>query len=180
MSAPDARATRTRARTCARVVGIALLAITGLSTAWVFARSKPDAVAYPHGYREWQHVKSGLIDDPAHPAFARFGGLHHIYANAAAREGLRSGHYADGATFIYDLLETRKTPAGSLDQGARRHIDVMLKDMKRFARTGGWGYEEFRGGDPNAPTLTPKARADCHACHESRKASDHVFSDWRE
>lgn len=139
-----------------------------------------EVIPYPHGYREWSHVKSGLIDDPAHRAFPRFGGLHHIYANAAAREGLRDGHYADGATFVYDLLETRKLPDGTIDQGTRRHVDVMLRDARRFADTGGWGYQEFPGGNPNQPALTKKESAACHACHASRAAYDHVFSDWRQ
>ncbi|HEY0661225.1 MAG TPA: cytochrome P460 family protein [Lysobacter sp.] len=161
---------------CAAGVVMALMA--GLTA----TAGKPvtGAIAYPQDYREWSHVKSGLIDDPAHPAFPRFGGIHHIYANAAARDGLRSGHYPDGAIFAYDLLELRKMPDGTIDQGARRHVDVMLRDAKRFADTGGWGYEEFRNGDPGQPTLTAKARAGCHACHKSRMANGYVFSDWRQ
>lgn len=164
----------------ARRIGLALILIAGLGTAWVAAGLEADAIGYPHGYRQWSHVKSGLIDDPAHPAFPRFGGIHHIYANAAAREGLRSGRYGDGAVFVYDLLETRRTAAGSIDQGARRHIDVMFKDVRRYADTGGWGYEEFSAGSADRPSLTAKDRAGCHACHKTRAANDFIFSDWRQ
>jgi hypothetical protein len=144
--------------------------------------SVPDtqAIVFPEGYRQWTHVKSGLIDDPAHPAYARFGGVHHIYANEAAMEGYRGATYPDGSVLVYDLLELRKQPDGSVDQGPRRHVDVMVKDAKRFAATGGWGYEEFFPRDPGAATLTPKAQAGCAACHTANAPHDHVFSDFRD
>jgi hypothetical protein len=141
--------------------------------------SVPDKIAFPNGYRQWTHVKSGLIDDPAHPAYARFGGVHHIYANETAMEGYRSATYPDGSVLVYDLLELRKQPDGSVDQGPRRHVDVMVKDAKRFAATGGWGYEEFFPGADTA-TLTPKAQAGCAACHTANAPHDHVFSDFRD
>lgn len=40
-------------------------------------------VAYPDGYRHWTHVKSATVN-PASPAYAHFGGMHHIYANKPA------------------------------------------------------------------------------------------------
>ena len=37
-------------------------------------------VPYPSSYRDWQHVKSMVIDE-GHPLFGAFGGIHHLYAN---------------------------------------------------------------------------------------------------
>ncbi|SDW35473.1 cytochrome P460 family protein [Lysobacter enzymogenes] len=135
------------------------------------------AVAYPSGYPRWTHLKSGLIA-AGHPAFARFGGLHHIYANPAALEGNRDGRYADGAVLVYDLFETRDSGDGLIDQGPRRHIDVMVKDSRRFAATGGWGYAEFAAGQ-RSDRLTPADRDGCAACHASRAQHGHVFSQWQ-
>lgn len=137
-------------------------------------------VAFPEGYRAWTHVKSGIIDDPKHPAFKRFGGLHHIYANPQAMAGYRSGRFRDGAILVYDLFALRKQDDGTVDQGPRRQIDVMVKDTARFPDTGGWGYEEFAANAPRTPTLTPQARAGCAGCHAARKAQGYVFSDFRE
>lgn len=131
-------------------------------------------IAFPQGYTRWTHVKSGLI--PAgHPAFASYGGLHHIYANDLALAGYRDGRYADGSVLAYDLFETRVTADGSIDQGPRRHVDVMVKDAHRYAATGGWGYAEFAAG-ADADRLDSGRRAGCAACHEHRKAQGYVFS----
>ncbi|ATE73092.1 cytochrome P460 family protein [Lysobacter capsici] len=135
-----------------------------------------DRVAYPIGYSRWTHIRSGLIT-AKHPAFARFGGLHHIYANPASLEGYRSGRYADGSVLVYDLFETRDHGDGIVDQGPRRQIDVMVKDSKRFAATGGWGYAEFAAGT-TTDRLNNTDRDGCAACHASRKQHGHVFSEW--
>lgn len=132
-------------------------------------------IAFPQGYTRWTHVKSGLI--PAgHPAFASYGGLHHIYANETALAGYRKGEFADGSVLAYDLFETRTTPDGSIDQGPRRHVDVMVKDARRYAATGGWGYAEFAAGAAQDRLSQPQ-RAGCAACHEHRKAQGYVFSE---
>jgi hypothetical protein len=135
-----------------------------------------DRVAYPIGYSRWTHIRSGLIT-AKHPAFARFGGLHHIYANPASLEGYRSGRYADGSVLVYDLFETRDHGDGIVDQGPRRQIDVMVKDSKRFAATGGWGYAEFAAGT-TTDRLNNADRDGGAACHASRKQHGHVFSEW--
>lgn len=136
------------------------------------------AVAYPSGYSRWTHLKSGLIT-AGHAAYPRFGGLHHIYANAAALEGNRSGRYADGAVLVYDLFETRDSGDGIIDQGPRRHIDVMIKDSARYPASGGWGYAEFAAG-ARSDRLQPRERSGCADCHATQAARDHVFSRWIE
>jgi hypothetical protein len=140
------------------------------------ASRSEDRIAYPTGYSRWTHIRSGLITSK-HPAFPRFGGLHHIYANAASLEGYRSGRYADGSVLVYDLFETRDHGDGIVDQGPRRQIDVMVKDSKRFAATGGWGYAEFAAGS-DTDRLNNADRDGCAACHASRKQQGHVFSEW--
>ena len=131
-------------------------------------------IAFPQGYTRWTHVKSGLI--PAgHPAYASYGGLHHIYANDLALAGYRDGRFTDGSVLAYDLFETRVTADGSIDQGPRRHVDVMVKDARRYAATGGWGYAEFAAG-ADADRLDRGRRAGCAACHQQRKAQGYVFS----
>ncbi|NUO75570.1 MAG: cytochrome P460 family protein [Lysobacter sp.] len=135
----------------------------------------PAAIAFPQGYTRWAHVKSGLI--PAgHPAFARYGGLHHIYANDIALAGYGKGEFADGSVLAYDLFETRVTADGSIDQGPRRHVDVMVKDARRYAATGGWGYAEFAAGQ-RSDRLSQAQRGGCAACHAARKDQGYVFSE---
>ena len=51
----------------------------------------------------------------------------------------------------------------------------MLKNTKRFASTGGWGFQAWAGGDPGKPLVTDSAKA-CFACHTPQKANDFTFS----
>lgn len=143
------------------------------------SRALPDnVVAYPLGFRKWTHVKSALVG-PQSPIFARFGGLHHIYANENAMQGYASGKFPDGSVIVFDLFETRET-AGSTLEGPRRFIDVMERDSKRFAATAGWGYEEFKGDSKTERALNAEAVQKCHACHQTVKDHDAVFSRFRE
>lgn len=162
-------------RTC--IGGLVILA-TGAAGIGLAGESA-DAVPYPVGYRQWAHVKSGLIN-PGHPFHARFGGIHHIYANTLGMTGYRSGNFPDGSILVFDLLEVETNADGAIDQGQRRHVDVMVKDSARFAGTGGWGYEEFIPSDISRPTLSSSGKAACASCHASRRDRDSVFSEYRQ
>lgn len=135
-------------------------------------------VPYPQGYRQWTHVKT-LELKPGHPLYEAVGGIHHLYANAAALKGYRSGHrFADGAVIAFDLFEARDA-GNATAEGARKALLVMRKDAKRYAATGGWGYQVY---DPAAKRgkLDAKAQGECHACHQAQEKQGFVFSEWRD
>ena len=141
------------------------------------AAGQDDKIAYPAQFRGWAHIKSTLVG-PQNPGFASNGGLHHFYANEKGVEGYRTGAFPDGAILIDDLLETKDaSTAGVTGEGARRRLAVMVKDSKRFADTGGWGFEVFKG-DTQTGSLTSDARAACFACHQ-KAAKNAVFSELR-
>ena|SRR5262245_12190912 len=160
-----------------RAIFLALTAtciVTWSLSSW----AKPDdAVPYPTGYRLWAHVMSGLVG-PKSPAFANSGGIHHIYANEKAMEGYRTGRFPDGSVLVADFLDTRESE-GITTEGPRRRIDVMLKESKRYAATGGWGFESFRGDSQTDRTVTAEVAAKCFACHGRKKENDSVFSAFR-
>ncbi len=135
-------------------------------------------VPYPEGYRDWTHVKSMVIRE-GHPLYASFGGLHHLYANKQALQGYKAGKFPDGAVIVFDLLEAVDAD-NATNEGARKVLGVMVKDGKRFAATGGWGFEGFAGGDPETRAVGANAAEACFACHASHKGSDYVFSRWRD
>jgi len=140
--------------------------------------AKPEnAVPYPEGYRLWAHVMSALVG-PQSPAFESSGGIHHIYANEKAMEGYRIGRFPDGSVIVADFLETREN-AGVTTEGPRRRIDVMVKNSKRYAETGGWGFESFRGDSQTDRMVTAEGATKCFACHAKQKERDSVFSAFR-
>ena len=135
-------------------------------------------VPYPTGYRTWTHVKSMVIH-PGHPLHASFGGIHHLYANAKAMEGYKSGHFKDGSVIIFDLLEAN-TAGNALTEGKRKVVGVMQRDARKYAATGGWGFEGFAAGDPAQRAVGANAKSACFDCHAPQKNTGYVFSTWRE
>jgi hypothetical protein len=133
---------------------------------------------FPASYRQWVHVKSTLIGPPF-PQFATEGGIHHIYANDKAMEGLRTGQFPDGSVLVYDLLETTEN-GGVTSEGKRRRVDVMRKDSKAYPSSGGWWFGRFMGSDQQNEVLTSEHRAACFVCHQKRQPHGFVFSEFRD
>jgi hypothetical protein len=139
--------------------------------------ASPDAVvAYPEGYRSWTHVKSGVIG-PSHSLYSSNGGFQHIYANAEAMEGYRTRAFPEGSIIAFDWLEMREN-AGAFSEGPRRQLDVMVKDSRRFATTGGWGFQRFVKDSKTELAATPTPQ-DCFPCHNRLKKDGLVLSSYR-
>ncbi len=135
-------------------------------------------VAYPTGFRAWDHVKSMVINK-GHSLYDAVGGMHHVYGNPKAMQGYKAGNkFADGAVIVFDLFEAVDKD-NAVSEGPRKAVIVMARDTKKFATTGGWGYEVF---DPKTSKgmLDAKAAADCHGCHTQVKDSGFVFSKLRD
>jgi hypothetical protein len=131
-------------------------------------------IAYPHGYRQWLHVKTMHIK-LGHPLYGTFAGIHHVYANKKATEGLKRGKFSNGSTLVLDLLEPRED-AVSTSEGPRKLVAVMHKDTRQYAATGGWGFEAFRGDSRKERLANRQAAQACFNCHAERKSKDYVFS----
>lgn len=131
-------------------------------------------VPYPEGYRDWRHVKSMVIS-PGRPLYESFGGIHHLYANAKAMAGYRTGRFPDGAVIVFDLLEA-KTEGNAVAEGPRKVVGVMRRHAKRYAATGGWGFEGFKGDSRTERVVGDQAAQACYQCHASEKANAYVFS----
>jgi len=160
----------------ARNVTIAIgLAMTSLLATGADGPTRTMAnVPYPEGYRQWQHIKSMVIQ-PGHALFGSFGGIHHLYGNPAAVQGYTRGRFPDGSVIAFDLLEAASGD-NAIVEGPRKVLGVMVKDAKRFAATGGWGFEAWAAGEPGKPVVGNTAPSACFDCHTSQKDSDYVFS----
>jgi len=136
-----------------------------------------DLIDYPDGYRLWAHVKSMTIHEN-HPLQNPFLGIHHVYANARALNGMKTGRFADGSMLVFDQLKSQSAEGASVE-GDRVLIGVMVKDDQRFPKTNGWGYEAWKG-DSRSERLVKDQGVSCHGCHTQRKSNDYVFSQWRD
>ncbi len=156
---------------------LAIITVTLTLTFSITSYSGKDKVPYPNDYRNWSHVKSMIIE-PGHPLEDPFQGIHHIYANGKALQGLKNGNYLDGSVLVFDLLNYIKKD-NTIQEGNRKLVGVMHKDTKKYAKTGGWGFEGF-AADSKMERLTKDGGASCFSCHAPQKNNDYVFSRLRD
>lgn len=147
------------------------------SQAQTSKNSNPPQVAFPDGYRDWRHIKS-MVLLPGHSLENPFGGIHHVYANKKAQEGLKTGNYPDGAIFVFDLFEAPNAD-NAISEGPRKLRGVMQRSAKAYAETGGWGFEGFAGDSRDQRLVTDGGKS-CFACHQSQTQSQFVFSKARD
>jgi hypothetical protein len=148
-------------------------------------RAGEESVPYPEGYRAWTFLHGSLV--PAgFPGFSKSpcikpctNGIFYFYANEQAMKGLRTGIYNDGAIIAEEMLELLVGDKGNGGEGHRVLTAVMVKDSRRYATTGGWGFGNFDEGS-KVDTLDAKARQACYQCHTSRKDHGYVFSQYVE
>jgi len=155
--------------------------ITGLAIAAIGLLGAAEApIAFPDGFRDWTHVTTAVAG-PLDPAAAKkYEGVHHVYANAAARSGYRTGRFADGAVIVYDQWTAVRQGPDGIAAGERKFIDVMVRDSRRYAATDGWGYTEFAWPDRHRVTAIEENPQGCAGCHKSAPGDDRVFSTLRE
>ena len=127
------------------------------------------------GYEDWQTVSVSQTEE----AFAL------ILANPVMIEAYRAGAPGNGKPFpdgskmakIHWKPETSaEAPAPTKVAGALRDVDFMVRDSKRFADSGNWGYAQFNYDDAT-DTFKPEGEgAACgFACHTIVQAKDYVF-----
>jgi len=109
-----------------------------------------------------------------------------IVGNPVIIEAYRSGVPGNGKPFPdgskmakihWNAKKSAEAPEPTTVPDTLHDIDFMVRDSKRFANTGNWGYAQFNY-DAASDTFTPDGTgADCgHACYTIVKAKDYVFT----
>jgi hypothetical protein len=162
-----------------RLAGVLGLAVILTLFAVPSATSADDGVPFPNGFRDW-FVANSMSATKDSPVFGGVEGMHIIHINAKGLPTLKKGGpfpYPDGTIFADDVHEF-SVKDGATVEGAKKFATVMVKDEKKYASTGGWGFQVWLGGDPSKPLLPDQAHAitACFACHTPQKAQDYTFS----
>jgi hypothetical protein len=133
-------------------------------------------VKIPAGYRDWRLIsvahEEGKLND-----------LRAILGNDVAIKASRDGKlpFPDGTiiarlAWSYDLLaESEKAfghPQSFVAGPPKNGVQFMVKDSRRYASTGGWGFAQFNDGRPAAEAVHDT----CYSCHETVQARDFVFN----
>jgi len=170
-------------------IGFLLLAVTTLAgvvafMAPAFGRADGEAAPIfltkvPPGYRDWKLVsvahEEGELND-----------IRAILGNDIAIKAYRAGQlpFPDGA--VIARIAWKYVPSEENDKvfGRRQSfvagatptwgLQFMVKDSKKYAATGGWGFGQFdQDGKPNLPEAVFKK---CFPCHQPVKDRDFVFT----
>ena len=70
------------------------------------------------------------------------------------------------------VLVTAFPGAQSFVVASAVNVQFMVKDSKKYAATGGWGFGDFKDGKPGNAAL----HETCFGCHVPAKAHDFVFA----
>ncbi len=164
----------------ASVAAFALAGVTVL-TGPSFGRSGDDDAAIvegklPVGYRDWRLIsvahEEGSLND-----------LRAVLGNDVAIKAYRDNTlpFPDGA--IVARLAWRYLPSEENNKVFGRPqsfvagppvngVQFMVKDSRKYAATGGWGFVQFNDGKP----ADEAGRGACFGCHEPAIARDFVFT----
>src|SRR5689334_12968487 len=159
-----------------------LLLIAGSLTQMTASGADKGDVPYPDGYRHGTFLHSSLVAKDFGPFKQKpcekpcTAGIFHFYANDKAMKGLRTGSYPDGAVITEEMLEVLGDTGR---EGERRLVGVMVKNSRRYAATGGWGYATYDSGS-HTNNLDAKAQDACYQCHLRRKDKGYVFTEYVE
>ncbi len=138
-------------------------------------RSEMNGISYKdfEGFEDkWKFVTVRYRGDTGEQRFT--------WGNDLAIKALEAGStdYPDGAVFAKIGFATEKDPSfesSMVPSGAKRY-QFMVRDKKKYASTGGWGYALFDGakltndGDPKTQAMA------CYACHQLVPERGEVFS----
>ena len=162
-------------------VGFVLLAVLGgraISGQDKYTLQVPDGLTFSEfrGYEHWKVVAVSHNGDA----------LATILGNPAMIEAYKAGvpgngkPFPDGAKMAkihWNAKKSSEAPAPTLVPDTLHDVDFMVRDSKRFADSGNWGYAQFNY-DTASDTFTPLGTgAACgFSCHTIVKAKDYVFT----
>jgi len=132
-----------------------------------------------NGYDSWQLVAAHMRVDKNE--------MHFIWGNDATirsykKAGLKNPRFENGSILVKLGYTLNKNPdfADSIEPAQLMRIEYMIKNEKRFSKTGGWGYARFPYNPDKNVFSVYGSNADfakeCSSCHLSVKDRDFVFT----
>src|SRR5271165_1458282 len=161
---------------------VAVVAVAGMVVYVAHASGQAEAAAapvfgikIPPGYRDW-----GLISVTQEEG--DFNQLRAQLGNDIAIKAYRQGTlpFPDGTIIV--ALHWKRVPSDEDNKvfgrvqafvaGSPVNMQVMVKDSKKYAASGGWGFADFTDGKPGDEAK----HKTCFPCHEPAKDRDFVFT----
>lgn len=141
----------------------------------------------PKNFHEWVYVGSPLTPNALNDGQAGFPEFHNVYIEPCSYEVYKKTNvFPEGTVFFKELQLTipGEFPDGSRNEPSGRGYfpgkwngaDVTVKDSKRYAASGGWGYFNFNHHEPKAATATVQPTEECGFCHMASAKKDDVWT----
>ena len=86
-----------------RILLVVAGAMAGFTAMLAVAEQDTTGIGFPTGYRTWYHHRT-TVNLAGHAPEGNVG-IQNVYANTLAVEGLKTGRFADGATFVVDRFK---------------------------------------------------------------------------
>jgi Cytochrome P460 len=148
-------------------------------------------IKVPEGYRDWKVISVAQVGAPVNDIRIKLG-------NDLAIKTYRDGAlpFPDGAIIarlaytqvaseennkvFRAAAEQRGLPPEQIEKllsassvaGPATNVQFMVKDSKKYASTGGWGFAQFTNGRPDDEAV----HKTCFSCHAPGKDRDFVFT----
>jgi hypothetical protein len=174
------------------VIGVCILYVTK-STAQTVRADQHEAgsnaspiysVTIPAGYRDWRLIAiNQLVGAAGKPRQLR-AQLGNDIAIQAFRDGklpfpdgaiIAALHWNEVSSEENDKVLAVGFPNAGLQSsviGSAQNVQFMVKDSKKYAASGGWGYADFTNGKPGDEAL----HKTCFPCHQPVASRDYVFA----
>jgi hypothetical protein len=137
----------------------------------------------PHGYREWKltAVSRLTAGNGSSQLRAQLGNDIAIKAYQEGKLPFPDGamiaalHWSEVSSEDNNKVLAKGFPGAGIQSfvpGSGVNMQFMVKDSKKYAATGGWGFGDFTNGKPG----NAKLMQTCFACHAPAKDHDFVFT----
>jgi hypothetical protein len=171
---------------CMRSVNILLFAVAMLAgaaaaVAPAFGRKADDAAPIyvdkiPRGYRDWKLISVAREEGELDDVRAILGNDTAIKAYREAKLPFPEGTIIARLAWSYLPSEENNKVFGRIQSfvpGAPKNgVQFMVKDSKKYAATGGWGFAQF---DDGKLAVEDKLKT-CFPCHQAIESRDRVFT----
>jgi len=161
---------------------LAVVALTGVLVYMAHASGHADGEAapifgikIPPGYRDWRLISVAHEEGNLNDLRALLGNDVAIMAYREGKLPFPDGTIIARLAWSYVPSEENNKVFGrsqSFVAGSATNVQFMVKDSRKYAATGGWGFAQFKDGKPADEALLKT----CFPCHEPVQARDFVFT----
>jgi hypothetical protein len=141
-------------------------------------------ITIPDGYRDWRLISLNHLAGAGGKLKQVRAQLGNDIAIKAFREGklpfpdgtvIAALHWNEASSEENNKVLDIGFPGAGLQSSVAQsaeNVQFMVKDSKKYAETGGWGFADFKNGKPGNEDL----HKTCFPCHQPAKDRDYVFT----